>query len=208
VDPDVIATGQPYAYTGDDPVNATDPLGNIDPQQFWDAVCILGSENPEMDIACGLSQAGLPSLECSFGTENPSQPCPGNENQGVIQAQGTTGNPKTNKGAKWTQQVAWNQSNVPTVSDGLALVDALIGKITQKQYDQRKQSFLKLVRFIVGCGAGGGCIQGTGGSWSDRGNHSAQRVDIEIRNGMAFIPDSGIITSSYFTSCGPSEAWI
>jgi RHS repeat-associated protein len=27
VDPDVAETGQPYAYTGDDPVNAIDPLG-------------------------------------------------------------------------------------------------------------------------------------------------------------------------------------
>ena len=30
VDPDVAETGQPYAYTGDDPVNGTDPLG-----LFW-----------------------------------------------------------------------------------------------------------------------------------------------------------------------------
>jgi RHS repeat-associated protein len=27
VDPDVAETGQPYAFTGDDPVNGTDPLG-------------------------------------------------------------------------------------------------------------------------------------------------------------------------------------
>jgi hypothetical protein len=27
VDPDVAETGQPYAFTGDDPLNATDPLG-------------------------------------------------------------------------------------------------------------------------------------------------------------------------------------
>ena len=29
VDPDVAETGQPYAYTGDDPVNAVDPLGTM-----------------------------------------------------------------------------------------------------------------------------------------------------------------------------------
>jgi hypothetical protein len=27
VDPDVAESGQPYAFTGDDPLNATDPLG-------------------------------------------------------------------------------------------------------------------------------------------------------------------------------------
>jgi hypothetical protein len=29
VDPDVAESGQPYAFTGDDPLNATDPLGSI-----------------------------------------------------------------------------------------------------------------------------------------------------------------------------------
>ena len=28
VDPDVAETGQPYAFTGDDPLDATDPLGD------------------------------------------------------------------------------------------------------------------------------------------------------------------------------------
>lgn len=27
IDPDVATTGQPYSFTGDDPLNATDPLG-------------------------------------------------------------------------------------------------------------------------------------------------------------------------------------
>jgi hypothetical protein len=34
VDPDVAETGQPYAFTGNDPVNETDPLGNIATNQF------------------------------------------------------------------------------------------------------------------------------------------------------------------------------
>jgi len=33
VDPDVVETGQPYAYTGDDPLNATDPLGLMAPTE-------------------------------------------------------------------------------------------------------------------------------------------------------------------------------
>jgi hypothetical protein len=36
VDPDVATTGQPYVYTGDDPLNATDPLGlHSLPPRFW-----------------------------------------------------------------------------------------------------------------------------------------------------------------------------
>ena len=34
IDPDVAETGEPYAYTGDDPLNATDPLGLESEKQF------------------------------------------------------------------------------------------------------------------------------------------------------------------------------
>jgi uncharacterized protein RhaS with RHS repeats len=40
VDPDVADTGQPYAFTGDDPLNATDPLGLMVPSKsdlLWNA---------------------------------------------------------------------------------------------------------------------------------------------------------------------------
>jgi RHS repeat-associated protein len=35
VDPDLAETGQPYAFTGDDPLNATDPLGLISTPRTW-----------------------------------------------------------------------------------------------------------------------------------------------------------------------------
>jgi RHS repeat-associated protein len=36
IDPDVAETGQPYAYTADDPLNATDPMGlHALPARFW-----------------------------------------------------------------------------------------------------------------------------------------------------------------------------
>jgi hypothetical protein len=38
VDPDVAATGQPYAFSGDDPLNGTDPLG-----LYTEGYCIGGS---------------------------------------------------------------------------------------------------------------------------------------------------------------------
>jgi hypothetical protein len=39
VDPDVAETGQPYAFTGDDPLNATDPLGLAAGHLSADAEC-------------------------------------------------------------------------------------------------------------------------------------------------------------------------
>jgi hypothetical protein len=35
VDPDLAETGQPYAFTGDDPLNATDPLGLASGPASW-----------------------------------------------------------------------------------------------------------------------------------------------------------------------------
>jgi len=43
VDPNVAQTGQPYAYTGDDPLNATDPLGLF---------CILGHTSSKKNSPC------------------------------------------------------------------------------------------------------------------------------------------------------------
>jgi hypothetical protein len=42
VDPDVAETGQPYAYTGDNPLNSTDPLGLNPMGVFWNGVKSLG----------------------------------------------------------------------------------------------------------------------------------------------------------------------
>jgi hypothetical protein len=50
IDPDVAETGQPYAFTGDDPLNATDPLGCHDltpAQRAWIAAIERAVENPE-----------------------------------------------------------------------------------------------------------------------------------------------------------------
>ncbi len=43
VDPDVKETGQPYAFTGDDPLNATDPLGLF---------CIFGHVSSKKNSGC------------------------------------------------------------------------------------------------------------------------------------------------------------
>jgi hypothetical protein len=57
VDPDVAETGQPYAFTGDDPVNGTDPMGR-------------NCQAPTGD-ACAVSPAGVFASEPG---QSPSQP--------------------------------------------------------------------------------------------------------------------------------------
>jgi hypothetical protein len=57
VDPDVAETGQPYAYTGDDPLNATDPLG------------LAAAPNYKPRAACGQSR-NLNSKACKTYRKN------------------------------------------------------------------------------------------------------------------------------------------
>ena len=56
VDPDLSQTGQPYAYTGDDPLNATDPSGQR-------TVC--GPDNCGSGPGSGVAQAPNGSVGCS-----------------------------------------------------------------------------------------------------------------------------------------------
>jgi hypothetical protein len=49
VDPDVAQTGQPYAYTGDDPVNGADPLGLWGWNPISDAEQAVGDVNRDAD---------------------------------------------------------------------------------------------------------------------------------------------------------------
>jgi RHS repeat-associated protein len=73
VDPDVAATGQPYAYTGDDPVNGTDPLGIIASNQFGEgcgatihdcqeSTAQENSECPGSDPDCGSNPSSNPPV--------------------------------------------------------------------------------------------------------------------------------------------------
>jgi hypothetical protein len=60
VDPDVAETGQPYAYTGDDPVNGTDPLGDIFEADGYSGGSLqeLGTEVTAAEAAATVSGAG------------------------------------------------------------------------------------------------------------------------------------------------------
>jgi hypothetical protein len=66
VDPDVAETGQPYAFTGDDPLNATDPLGNIATNQFGAGCGAVASD-------CGETTTQENSSEGCTPQDDPSQ---------------------------------------------------------------------------------------------------------------------------------------
>ena len=173
-------------------MNNSDPSGMISTQQFWADTCSLGLFDSYIAVACDLFSQGLPglsTLECEFGNASPNTPCPGNANRGVIQAQGTTGQATSNKGRKWSKSVSWTQGNPPTLQDGLAMATQLAGMLTPREYNQRRIAFKKLIGFMVYCSEtyDGGCGP-VNLHWKDPGNHPAQRVDIQIYTGVAFIP--------------------
>jgi len=66
VDPLVDETGQPYAYTGDDPVNAIDPLGMITCGGWLSWVPGCGTATAVQHALSGVARAAWPNHFGSF----------------------------------------------------------------------------------------------------------------------------------------------
>jgi RHS repeat-associated protein len=104
IDPDVAATGQPYLFTGDDPLNATDPLG-----------LIKKKTSLKIRIAClGFACVGV---GVSIAPPVGHQPIPpGAENNGEVAKQKQIGpkqGPQSNApGGIFTKSQAWSSPNI------------------------------------------------------------------------------------------------
>lgn len=82
------------------------------------------------------------------------------------------------------------QPQSPTVADGLAMLDALQGRMDKTQLKDRDEALLKARGYVVRAGAVGG-IGPPGKSFQNRAiqqEGGKERVDIEIIEGIAFVP--------------------
>lgn len=99
------------------------------------------------------------------------------------------------QGGGLEKSVAWSQSEPPTVSEGLNMIDDLISQLTPKEYKIREKSFEQAKNFINQAAEGGGINALIKKSFLVKGTKDI-RVDIEIIKGRAFIPDSPDIQSN------------
>lgn len=104
--------------------------------------------------------------------------------RGAVQAQGDD----IKKKGGYTR--SWAQEFPVTADEGLAFLSDIEGQCNKNQKNQRKFAFVKAKRFIENA-------RKAGGVWPEAQPHSFQhrqrtvnnaRVDIEIRDGITFIP--------------------
>lgn len=132
-------------------------------------------------IVIAMRMVGISALTWS-STSYAAGKCKSNEkcHRGRIQAQG--GKPKLEKSE------AWAQITPLTLSQGLALLDALTAKLTLNEATERSYGLAKAREFMIKKAAEGGACPPDYGNWVTPGTKDI-RIDIEIHAGTAFIPD-------------------
>ncbi|EJE3289628.1 hypothetical protein M4F77_004708, partial [Vibrio alginolyticus] len=109
-------------------------------------------------------------------------------NRGRFQAQGTeTGR---GKGTKLEESQAWNQASDYNCCCGLRDINLLKEKLTSSQLKIRLDAFNKAEEEVKRCSSNGGVMASDYApkSFVVRGTRS-ERVDIEVRHGIAFLPN-------------------
>jgi hypothetical protein len=74
VDPDLPETGQPYAFTNDDPLNLTDPLGLVPGKYYWNNTTWNTYQGTKYTYLCVGSQIHCGGPSCHGGPCYPSAP--------------------------------------------------------------------------------------------------------------------------------------
>jgi hypothetical protein len=122
--------------------------------------------------------AGLGLTALTFPRTASASTCGSGCHRGRIQAQG----------GGLQASVAWNQATPLTLAQGQALLAALSAQLTDKQRAERAAGFAGAARFMENAAASGGvCARDIKSSLSfPRG--AQIRVDIEVREGQAFVP--------------------
>ncbi len=101
------------------------------------------------------------------------------KNRGRIQAQGEN----------LEQSESWAQDEPPTKKDGLSMLDKLKNKIPKFEAKKRDKAFAKAQKYIEQASKNGGLNASSFASFKVKGNPK-ERIDIEVRTGVAFISDT------------------
>ena len=83
---------------------------------------------------------------------------------------------------------AWSQNKPPTKNDGLTLLQKLKNKISKPEAQIREKAFIKAGKYIEQAAKNGGLHATSFATFKVQGKPK-ERIDIEIRNGVAFVPD-------------------
>ena len=103
------------------------------------------------------------------------------KHRGRIQAQGE----------KLEASESWSQDEPLTESEGIRLLEKLKNKIPKKEAEIRKVAFKKAEKYIQTASENGGLNAQSFATFNVKGC-SKERIDIEVREGIAFVSDNTI----------------
>jgi len=83
---------------------------------------------------------------------------------------------------------SWSQDKPLSTTQGLSLLERLVAKLTRKERAERDKPIEKAERFIRTAGRNGGVFAPIFKTFLSKGSKD-KRIDIEVRNGQAFIND-------------------
>ena len=84
---------------------------------------------------------------------------------------------------------AWSQNKSPTKTTGLNMLNSLKNKIPKFEAKKRKKAFTKAQKYIEQAAKNGGLNASAFATFNVKGMPK-ERIDIEVRNGIAFVPDN------------------
>src|SRR5207249_11132287 len=101
------------------------------------------------------------------------------DHRGGVQAQG----------GGTEKSVPWAQNAPPTASDGQRMLDELAAQLTDAELQARQDAFAQAHEFISRAAQAGG-VGPVKKSFPRKALRGGIRVDIEVQEGIAFIPDA------------------
>ena len=93
------------------------------------------------------------------------------------------------QGEKLEESEAWAQNSPLTQNEGLKMLEKLKNKIPKAEAEKRKKVFFKASKYIEQASENGGLHATASATFSVKGT-SKERIDIEVRKGLAFVPEN------------------
>ena len=93
------------------------------------------------------------------------------------------------QGENLEESEIWAQEEPPTKTDGLNMLQKLMNKLSKKDREIRQKPYKKAVRFIENAAEKGGLDATVFKSFYVKDTQK-ERLDIEVRQGIAFVSDS------------------
>ncbi|MBN1463997.1 MAG: hypothetical protein JW922_10040 [Paludibacteraceae bacterium] len=95
------------------------------------------------------------------------------------------------QGENLEESQSWAQEEPPTKTDGLNMLQKLMNKLSKKDREIRRKPCEKAKKFIENAAENGGVDATVFKSFYVK-DTDKERIDIEVRQGIAFVPDENV----------------